>query len=206
MIDPRTFDLSNIRVRAPSRAKPLASDGGRLVVCPFRVVVDSREQLPYEFSGMTGATGEAIVVPTVVTGLHEGDYSIEGFESGVIVERKSLEDLYGSVTRWRDRFEAELKRLDAMIVCHRGSDTPAFAAVVIEAGWPEIMSPGEWRPGWINRTEPRSVEGTIVAWSIRYPRVHWWACGNRRGAECRTFSILRKFWEEATGTDCARHI
>jgi ERCC4-type nuclease len=132
------------------------------------------------------------MVPTIKKGLASGDYSIEGFEDQVAIERKSLDDLHGSVTWGRDRFERETARLDGEIT--------SFAAVVIEATWLEIVSPAEYRPGWENQTDPRSVEGTIVAWSLRYPGVHWWACGDRRGAECRTFSILRKFWQENAGS------
>jgi ERCC4-type nuclease len=124
----------------------------------------------------------------VVKGLATGDYSIDGLEDKIACERKSLDDCYGSVTWQRDRFEREIERLNEL---------PGFAAVVIEATWPEIMTPAEYRPGWENRTEPRSVEGTIIAWSIRYPRVHWWACGGRREAEKLTFGILRKFWMES---------
>ena len=188
-LDPLSFDLNGIHVQREKQPQAAgASDDlfRRLVVCPFKVVVDSREQLPYEFSGMIGPSDEALMVPTVVKGLPSGDYSIEGFEDQVAVERKSLDDLYGSVTWGRDRFEREIERLNSY----------QSAFVVIEATWQEIMAPSEYRPGWENRTEPRSVEGTIVAWSIRYSRVHWWACGDRRGAEQRTFSILRKFWQE----------
>ena len=186
-----TFDLSGLRM---PRQKPRVAGPGdprQLVVCPFTVLVDSREQLPYEFTGL-GGDREQLVVPTVVKGLASGDYSIDGMEDEVLVERKSLDDLYGSVTWGRKRFEGEIFRLNMMA----SADRMRFATVVIEASWPEIAAPSEYRPGWENRTDPRSVEGTITAWSIRYPRVHWWACGDRRGAECRTFSILRKFWEE----------
>jgi len=185
-----TFDFSGVHF--PRKRQPQASGGSGgllpgLAVVPFTVVVDSREQLPYEFSGMTGSGGEALVVPTVVAGLPSGDYSIQGFENVIAIERKELSDLYGSVTWNRGRFEREIARL---------AELPGFAAVVIEATWAEIMAPAEYQPEWVNQTEPRSVEGTIVAWSLRYPRVHWWTCGSRRGAEQRTFSILQKFWHE----------
>lgn len=187
-----TFDLNGIRVRREKQPQASGGSGDRsqgIAVAPFTIVVDSREQLPYAFSGMTGQVGEALAVPTIVKGLASGDYSIEGMEDQVAIERKSLDDLYGSVTWGRDRFEREIQRLNDL-------SAGGFAAVMIEATWPEIMSPLEYRPGWENRTEPRSVEGTIASWSIRYPRVHWWACGDRRGGELRTFSILRKFWDE----------
>jgi len=183
-----TFDLNNLRIPRQKRAKAAGDVTAKpLVVCPFTVLVDTREQLPYDFSGMTTNEGELLAVKKRHVGLPSGDYSIEGMESLVAVERKSLDDLYGSVTWGRRRFEHEIVRLDSL---------PGFAAVVIEADWREIVAPQEYRPGWVNQTNPRSVEGTIAAWSIRYPRVHWWACGDRRGAELRTFAILMAFWKE----------
>lgn len=189
MLDPLGFDLNGVRVRREKQPPGVgvADPFQHLAVCPFRVVIDSREQLPYSFTGLTTATGEALVVPTVVRGLASGDYSIEGIEKEIAVERKSLDDCYGSVTWGRDRFEREVARLD---------DLPGGADVVIEATWLEVVAPAEYRPGWTNRTDPQSVVGTIIAWRRRYPRVHWWACGDRRGAEKLTFSILRQFWKE----------
>ncbi len=193
--NPLTFDLNGLHVPKPSPTKPGGDEGTpqRLAVNSFTVICDSREQLPYEFTGMTDKNGKALLVPTKIKGLASGDYSIEGMEDRLAIERKSLDDLYGSVTWGRDRFEREIIRLNEM---GNGERTRHFSAVVIEATWPEIVAPAEHRPGWENRTDPRSVEGTIIAWSIRYPRVSWWACGDRRGAECRTFSILRAFWKE----------
>ena len=186
-----TFDLNGVRVR---KEKPPA-DGPLLwdEVLPFTIVCDSREQIPYAFDGMM------MVVPTVVKGLASGDYSIKGMEDRIAIERKSLDDLYGSVTWGRDRFEREIERLNDLAA-------GGFAAVMVEATWQEVMNPLQHRPGWINQTEPRSVEGTIISWTLRYPRVHWWLCGDRRGAECRTFSVLRKFWKaaEAAGGDNGR--
>lgn len=185
-----TFDLNGIRVHRDRNHEKQSTATLPLAVCPFTVVVDTREQLPYEFSGMEWSVGEPVIVPVVSKGLPSGDYSVVGIESSVAIERKSLDDLFGSVTWGRDRFEREIERLNELAAV-------GFSAVMIEGTWPEIMAPLEYRPGWINRTDPKSVEGTIVAWSIRYPRVHWWAAGDRRGAEQRTFSILKKFWQEA---------
>lgn len=188
------FDLSDHRQqpKGPAAAKAsLASPGTayrQLVICPFTVVIDSREQLPYEFSGMTDAkTSDALVVPVTSKGLPSGDYSLDGYESAIAIERKSLEDLYGSVTHGRERFEREIGRLN---------EGYKFAAVVIEASHDEILHPEKYDPAWSNRTKPASVEGTVVAWSIRYPRVHWWPCGSRGGAEERVFRVLKRFWEE----------
>lgn len=182
------FDLNGIRVPKRKQQPAVASVAAPLAVAPFTVIVDTREQLPYTFDGMD------VVVPTLILGLPSGDYSVDGMCGLVAIERKSLDDLYGSCTWGRKRFEAEIGRL---------SELPGFAAVVIEADWREIASPLEYRPGWINQTEPQSVVGTINAWSIRYPRVHWLACGCRRGAEVRTFQLLQAAWKEWQISDLA---
>lgn len=193
MID--SFDLNGVRVPKPAAATASATSDGsqpnKITICEFTVIVDSREQLPYTFDRMPGRVpGEILAVPIVVQGLPSGDYSIDGVEELIAIERKSLDDLYGSTTWGRDRFEREIGRL---------SELPGFAAVVIEADWREIAAPAEHRAGWENRTDPRSVVGTINSWSIRYPRVHWLACGSRREAEVRTFQILQAAWKEWHG-------
>jgi ERCC4-type nuclease len=174
------FDLNGVKI--PKQTKPaVATETAPLAVAGFTIICDTREQLPYTFDGL------GLVVPTVVQGLPSGDYSIDGMDELIAIERKSLDDLYGSTTWGRKRFEAEIGRLN---------DLPEFAAVVIEADWREIVAPAEHRPGWVNQTDPKSVTGTVNAWSIRYPRVHWLACGNRREAEIRTFQILQAAWKE----------
>ena len=39
--------------------------------------------------------------------LKAGDYTIAGLEDVVVVERKSIKDLFGTLGQHRDRFEAE---------------------------------------------------------------------------------------------------
>lgn len=178
-----TFGFDGVRV--PKQKSPAAKpEVAGLAVCPFTVICDTREQLPYTFDGL------GVAISTVVRGLHSGDYSIDGMDELIACERKSLDDLYGSTTWGRQRFEAEIGRLNEL---------PGFAAVVIEADWREIADPAEHLAGWENRTDPRSVVGTINSWGIRYPRVHWLACGSRREAEVRTFQILQAAWKEWHG-------
>jgi len=62
------------------------------------VVVDTREQEPYTFeSGCTEVVRRA---------LPAGDYSIEGHEDSVAVERKTLEDFVSTVIRSRKRYDS----------------------------------------------------------------------------------------------------
>ncbi len=69
----------------------------------FTIVVDSREQRPFDFGGWPVTSGS---IPT-------GDYSIAGFEELAAIERKSLDDLCGCVTHDRNRFKKELHRLQS---------------------------------------------------------------------------------------------
>lgn len=169
-----------------------------LVVLPFRIVVDSREQRAYTFENMPPMArdrAKLLAVPTICCGLPTGDYSIEGYENRVAVERKSLQDLYGTLGQGRERFEREFERLNVM----------DYAAVVIEATWQEIARPREHvGEGWRSQMDPRSVYETIVAWqqpgdgrqNKRFPKVHWFTAGSYRMGEVITFSVLRRFWED----------
>ncbi|MBZ0270555.1 ERCC4 domain-containing protein [bacterium] len=91
----------------------------------FTIVVDSREQQPYGFDGMS-----------LRATLPAGDYSVAGFEDAIAVERKTLEDYVRSVIRERERFHKEIARLSKM----------RFACIVVEASLPEMTS-GAYRSG-----------------------------------------------------------
>jgi len=64
------------------------------------IVVDTREQTPYEFS-----------LKTVRSALKAGDYSLEGYEAVMAVERKGLADLFSCLGGAKKRFKQQLARL-----------------------------------------------------------------------------------------------
>jgi DNA excision repair protein ERCC-4 len=164
-------------VASPAAGKP------DYLLCPFNVIVDSREQSPFSFRGFRSDAKDKhrpIVVRTAVAALKSGDYSIEGFESRIAVERKSLVDLYGTLGGGRERFERELQRLNEM----------EFAAVVIEAGWSSILG----SPPPQSKLSPKTVFRSVIAWQQRFPGIHWWALDTRHLAEHCCFRILERFW------------
>lgn len=69
-----------------------------------RLIVDTREQLPLTFNHLEA------VRDTLTT----GDYSIDRLQSRFAVERKSVQDLIGSLTQGRERFFRELERMRGM--------------------------------------------------------------------------------------------
>ncbi len=155
------------------------------LVCPFTIIIDSREQAPYSFRGFNADARDKrrpLIVRTEVRGLASGDYSLFGLESRIAVERKSIDDLFSTLGQGRDRFERELQRLSEM----------DFAAVVIEAGWSAIVG----QPPPHTKLSPKSVYRSVIAWQQRYPKIHWWPCDTRTFAERTTFRILERFWSE----------
>src|SRR5689334_14011241 len=60
-----------------------------------RIAIDTREQLRYVFDGYESYR----------TTLATGDYSLEGFETVLAVERKNHGDAWGCLTEGRKRFE-----------------------------------------------------------------------------------------------------
>ncbi len=77
-------NLSQIRIAQQ------ISDSDQVDVAPFRVLVDTMEQEPFNFDGLTNDAGRSVVVPTEwkALGIRDGrfyqpmgDYSLEGYES-----------------------------------------------------------------------------------------------------------------------------
>lgn len=171
-------------------------------VAPFTIVVDVNEGAPYRFTGLplNKSEGDGCwVVPTTKKALWAmgrmeittdkgtftkglADYSIDGLESQFQVERKSLSDLYSTLGGKRDEFEAEISRL---CCCQ-------FAAVVVEASWDEALN----HPPANSRLLPKTVESTILSWSIRYPQVHWFLVSDRRHGERTVFNLCHLFWRQ----------
>ena len=69
----------------------------------MNIIIDTREQLPLTFTGHT----------TTRRKLNEGDYNTEDLLSSIVIERKSLQDLYGSIIQGHARFKREIERSKA---------------------------------------------------------------------------------------------
>ena len=140
----------------------------------MQIVIDTREQLPYTFRAINPPPD------TIRKALASGDYSIEGFEDQIAIERKSKVDFYGSVGRGRRRFEAELERLSKF----------EYAAVVIEAEWRDLLIPPAR-----SRLNKKTITRGIAAWNQRYG-VSFYTVPNRAFAERWTYILLERFWRD----------
>lgn len=68
------------------------------------IILDSREQDGLSFDGFRG-------VDVIRYGLKTGDYSIQGYENVICFERKSIQDLVGTLIGGHERFLREMERM-----------------------------------------------------------------------------------------------
>ncbi len=139
----------------------------------MKILIDTREQKPYSFEtdSLTGT-------------LATGDYSVCGLENHVSIERKTIDDLIGCLSKGRDRFERELFRARSL----------DYFCLVVEADLSDIAE-GAYR----SKMLPRAVLQSLMAFSIRY-KIPIWFCGNRQYAERITESLLVKYCKEVEKT------
>lgn len=135
----------------------------------FRIVIDTREQQPYEFA-----------CATVRRKLDAGDYSVEGHEHPVAVERKSLTDFVHTVIHDFDRFAIELAKLAAL----------RCACVVVEADLDDVMQ--GLAADKLRSAAPRAVLGAALHIAIHHRVPIYW-CGSRQTACAFTDGFLRTF-------------
>jgi ERCC4-type nuclease len=135
------------------------------------ILVDSREKRPLAIRAY----------PTEVVTLGTGDYSISGFSGPenpcFILERKSLNDLAGSLGRDRDRFLREVERM-------RGF---RFRGLLIE-GTREQVERHDYR----SEIAPQSILASLDALAVRCG-IHLFWCGSPDGAARQLESLVRQF-------------
>lgn len=134
----------------------------------MRVIVDSREQKGWSFRGQPSVT-------LIKKKLETGDYSLEGYEDRVAIERKSLDDLIGTLTTGRQRFFAELERMRSYEV----------RTVVVEASIRQIEA-ADYR----SQMKPAAILGFLGEIQInQFCPVQ--LVGSRAEAQIFTYHLLR---------------
>ncbi len=139
----------------------------------MRIVIDSREQTPLDFSKYD-CTVE-------IGSLTTGDYSLHGLEHLIALERKSLPDLVSSLSSGRDRFEREIQRGTGM----------EFFAVIIEGSMEDVRA-----HNYRSQMKPHAVLQSVLTFQIRYGIPFIWA-GTPKGAAYVVYWTLQKFLREA---------
>jgi len=108
----------------------------------MRIVIDSREKKPYRFAG------------AIKKSLNVGDYSIEGLEDEVAIERKSLNDwVQCCIGKNRERLEREIER----------SKSLNFFAIIIESDVESI-----WKARLWSKIPRSAIINTALAWQVKH--------------------------------------
>jgi len=142
---------------------------------PINIIIDTREQTPYTFANIQPRPR------TQFATLRTGDYSLDGLQTEITIERKSLQDAFNTFGRGRRRFERELHRMK----------TFTFAAVILEADWTTVLR----YPPTHSKLNPKIIYASVIAWQQRF-NVHFWLCPNRAFAEKTTYRLLERFWKD----------
>lgn len=139
---------------APPSGRLIVKRGGhsitRQIPKPI-VLVDTREQYPFGFSRF----------PNWIAGekqqaLKAGDYGVEGMETLLVLERKTLTDLITTVIQQRERF---LKQCEKMAKYR-------WRALLIEASYKDIKTP--YGEEYNTLAHPNAVSGILDALEARY--------------------------------------
>jgi ERCC4-type nuclease len=125
---------------------------------PATIIIDTREQEPFSF--------DSRLVAAARRALPAGDYSIEGLEERVAVERKRLDDFVSTVIHSRERFRTELRKLAEY----------RAACVVVEAGVADVLL-----RRYRGEAHPNAVLGNALSIILDF-RVPVFFCGNRQAA------------------------
>lgn len=113
------------------------------------VLIDSREKSPFDFTKFPNW-----IADQKKRKLNVGDYSIEGMEDLVTIERKSLSDLITTLMQHRPRFFGLCEKMT----------TYRWRALFVEASYEDIKSPyGEY-----TLAHPNAVSGTLDALEARF--------------------------------------
>jgi ERCC4-type nuclease len=133
----------------------------------FTIFADTREQTIPPFP-------EGVVLERWT--LDAGDYTTRALQGVAVIERKSVSDFASSITRDRERFDDEIRRL----LGYR------FKAIVVEGDLSEVYR--------TSAAHPHSILGSIASFFARSDCPTFFAV-NAAGAGRLIAGILRR-WEE----------
>lgn len=190
-------------------ASDVIEAGPDLVRQPFLILIDKAEKAPWDFHGLRARSfidkdmrQYAHRTERRFLGIGCGDYSLEGYERRIGIERKSMVDFQGTLLGWshemetggagswtvdvdrRARFKRELKTLSAM----------ESKAVIVEASFGQCL---EQAPEWGKRSageNSKYLHATFIAWASEFPGVPWIFCDSRELAAITAFRMMEQFW------------
>lgn len=177
------------RAVPPTSSRLLVKRDGRAITSKVpkpTVLVDTREQMPLSLARFDNWFAGSNTVT-----LKTGDYSLQGMEDLVCLERKSLEDLVATLAHGRERFFRELERMQAF----------PYRAILVEATYEDIKSP--YRFAVSVEAHPNGISGSLDALEVKFGVPVIYTSRIRALAEEKAASWLSKtftyWWLETQG-------
>jgi len=161
----------------------------------FVLLIDSREQLPL-FVDHRLQKGDHIILKK---GLYKGleikcvtcptaiDYTVEGYENQIGIERKRVSDFLSYVGKERKKTDRKREILQSMF----------FAGLLIEANESDLVAPQVYG----GRITPEHVRGFLVSCNVRNG-IHVYANRNRQACERWALDRLVKAYNVLKGDKC----
>ena len=143
------------------------------------IVIDTRESDPLFHHGGKLRKG----IPVVRKTLEFGDYSILGFETSFVVERKKQGDLFGCLGKQRDRFKKELQKME---LAER-------KWILVEEKEEDIMQSYKW-----SKMHPNAVRQSIASIEVDFG-IPFHYSGNRKGSEIWLVDRMIKYYRWKRG-------
>jgi ERCC4-type nuclease len=173
--DDYSTDNERCFVPPPSRRLIVKRNGSsvtRKIPKPV-VLIDSRERYPFNFNRFPNW-----IADQKKQKLNVGDYSVQGMEDLLTIERKSLSDLITTLMQQRPRF---------FRLCEKMTEY-RWRALFVEASYEEIKSPyGEY-----TLAHPNAVSGTLDALEAKFGIPVVYASRHQELAEEKAASWLSK--------------
>lgn len=181
----------------------------KLATLPWRVIVDTAEQFPFTFGGITPRGRNRVATVETVQrclGRHPrsyGDYSLESADGSwnaigyCAVERKSCEDFQSTILEYAEthhagvdgcRFASELANL------RRINKNGGASLLVVEASLEHVLASIRQRGVRERQTLASTILGAVESIAQEYHIIPLFA-GSRRLAELVTFRFLERYWK-----------
>lgn len=154
----------------------------------MKILIDQREKQPWTFKDIRQKHPDC-GIQTRSARLESGDYTLEGFEQRIAIERKSPRDVYITLQQNFDRFDNEFTRMNGM-----------------EAAWIVVEAPLARYAGGNGADyyqmlacvhKKHHVLRGMLSLMIRYPGIRWKFCQSPEEAEWFAFLQLLRFYHAA---------
>lgn len=178
----------------PRQSKQTHGGSNRYEACPFTVLHDHRERVGgWRFQGLRADSKKKyrpLLVQSREIHMTTADYTAElpdGTQLPVLIERKSGDDMLGSISGGHQRLRKEHERMLALV------EQGWTCCLICEASLSDLVAEME-SPQWCRAATPELLLGCAASWPVKF-KVPWLFGGSREVAERLALKTLWRAWD-----------